>query len=88
MRNSITNLSAFTFPNSAEASEVTTITDNSIPREHTVSVISAETSTFMDRLLSVVAVIFLLIFIFSGLWIPVLILGLLWAVVKYVLFGE
>lgn len=95
LRNSIKNLSAFTFHNSAEAVEVTTITDNSIQRGHTVSVISVEASTVLGRLGEVLWGIFLfilaviaIVFFFSGGWLIILIGLLVWGVISYVLFGK
>lgn len=95
MRDSIKDLSAFTFHNSAEATEITTITNNSIQRGHTVSVISVEESTVCGRLGAVIMGIFVLIivvimmgFILSGGWLIILIVWLVWEAGKFIIYGH
>ena len=97
MRNSIKGLSAFTFHNSAEATETITITDNLNQRGHTAGVISAKDSTFMGRLWEVIVnyavmigivaliVVGAIFFVFLGTWLLMLIIGILLMLTRYIL---
>lgn len=72
---------------SAEAGEMQISSVN--PSEgYTVNVISAETSTVMSRFGEVIVGIIILVLLFSGVGIPLLIIGaIIWALAKYIVTG-
>lgn len=98
LRDSIKDLSAFTFHNSAEAIEITTIKDNSIQRGHTVSVISVEESTVLGRIWKIIVGVFAfmlalsaIVFFFAGGWVIIVtgvIVVIVWNLIRYILLGE
>ena len=72
---------------SAEAGKMS-INYTDTAESYTVSVISAETSSVLGRIAEVAAVIILLVLIFSGGWVLLVIVGVIYAVVKYILTGQ